>query len=1213
MYSIFRFSQKRSNASRLLSTQKRDLFKTKTSGRPDAAGLIQLSQKMLGNNRLLREKRIKPWLSPLLGEKADSTQVLSTRRSQHKIQQSIAPFAAQARVEGDLFLGVGKMVQRDDQQIIRTQHSPVFQTTKLTALLSRGDAWGSQCKQEKNNADISAFYQTYRLYSSLPKQEKKTTDEGKKIKWMRSKWMMLLGGLGVLLLLVFIYKMKKLLVFSETAEKTDAQLIKEAVLLKYQDEKIRLSGLFSEHAWLEYAVRGVIYHMNGDLDNALLNYSAALSINPDLAEIFTNRGLAWYDKGELDKALSDYSTALDINSNLYQAFTNRGLVWRDKGDFDRALSDFNMALSLNPKDDKAFYNRGAVWRDKGELDRALLDFDAALLLNPKDYMTLNNRGIVLQAKGELDKALSDFDAALLLNPKDYMTLNNRGIAWQVKGELDKALADFDAALLLNPKNYESFYNRGVVWYDKGELDKALLDFNLALSLNLHNDKAFYNRGLIWHNKGDLDKALSDYSAAIALNSRDYMAFTNRGIVWREKGELDKALSDYNTALKLNPNLYHTLNNRGNIRHEKGDLDKALSDYNAALAVNSNSYQTFTNRGDIWRDRNAWDKALNDYDKALAIKQDVEQALFGRGMAWHAKGELQKAQKNYKATLKVNPEHLGALFNRATVWARLGGLNEAAEDFDHVLSLDFHSDYPTANQQLTLVREKIKAFNEGKKQPDPEPQDNDGQQTGLSIGPYDPKPNPLRAENFKTLREKQIELFKNQQREHNTLVTKVEEGNKSFVLQAIEKGDDLEQSKVIEHGRWLTYQTPIREARAQWACSSKEEDEDRYDILKALVQHRCVSHRCFGGHDMKQFIEQGLQKCEAEKFKRSQKIVNKLFAQSLDKEHEAAINLVLNEKLGTTWSDVYLRGQKNRAILIAHLNELSVSPKQWLGYGNSLGWKIRDSLLLRLKACYLLMIAHQQIMADQQMIAKDATEAESDDVRAAEKEVGLLKQEMVILQNLFRDTDVTLTLGKIPEKKERKPLLNQHAKSIVHHIQQTKNTEYTVWGGYPGHTLFVDVIKQDKKYYLKVDNLGNGVKRHKSDEKSGEKLYYPCLLNAVGLDELALEMYIGQLLETRVTPIEGAKKKKAALDKIYRGVRTCVDHRSEDAGLTQEVKKHTATWESERKQQTTDCVLRSYAVSSKSRLNRSLKSPVFFKEYEDGYLKMRDFLDRYGLS
>jgi tetratricopeptide (TPR) repeat protein len=1282
MYSIFRFSQKRSNASRLLSTKKRDLFKTKASGRPGAGDLIQSSRRMLDNSRLSREKRIKPWISPLLGESADVTQVLSTRRLPHKIQQLIAPFSSQALVEKNLFLGIGKTDQRNDQQIIRTHHLPAFQTIKLTALLSRGDAWGSQCKQEKNNADISAFYQTYRLYSSLPKQEKKTTDEGKKIKWTRSKWMMLLGGLGVLLLLVFIYKMKNPLIFADTKEEDGLEQLRNAVMvLQTQEDNVGaievLTAYIAQHPqstrlWALYVARGDEYYDNGDLDKARLDYDAALAINPKDAEtlnnrgtvwcrkgdlekalkdfdaalvvnpeysdVFYNRGAVWRAKGDIEKALRDYDAALAINPEYAEALNNRGLVWRAKGDIEKALKDFDAALAINPEDAEILNNRGTVWSDKGDIEKALKDYDAALALNPEYAVALNNRGLVWSDKGDLEKALKDFDAALALNPEDAMAFNNRGNVWSDKGDIEKALADYDAALALNPEDATALNNRGSVWSDKGDIEKALKDYNAALAINSEDSDALYNRGNLWRNKGDIEKALEDYNAALAINPEDFDVFYSRGNLWSNKGDLEKALEDYNAALAINPEdsevLYNrgnvwsakgnlekalknydaalainsgdaeTLNNRGTVWCRKGDIEKALKDYNAALAINPEYAAALNNRGSVWHDKGEWDKALDDYDKAFAIKQDIEQVLFGRGMAWQAKGELYKAKDAYDQALAVNPEHLGALFNCATVWVMLGNLNKANEGFDQVLSLDFRSDY---KQQLTLVKKKIKAFNEGKRQPDTESQDNDGQQTGLSIGPYDPKPNPLSIANFETLREKQIELFNNQEREYNKLVTEVEKGNKSFVIQAIKKKKDLEQPKVIEHDRWLTYQTPIREARTQWACSSKEEDEDRYDILKALVQHRCVSHRCFGEHDMNKFIEQGLKKCDAEKFQRSQKIVHKLFQHNLDTEHEAAINLVLNEKLGTTWSDVYLRGQKNRVILIAHLNGIPVSQKKLLGYGKSLGWRIRDSLLLRFKADYLFMIAHQQMMVDRQMMKDDTTEIE--------EELELLKQEMVILQNLYRDTDVTLMLGDIRQKEERKPLLDQHAKSIVHHIQQTKNTEYTVWGGYSGHTLFVDVIKKDKKYYLKVDNLGNGVKRHQSDEQSGETLYYPCLLNAVGLDELALEMYIGQLLETRVTKIKGAKKKKLALDKIYRGVRSCVDHRSEEAGLTSALKKHTATWESERQQQTTDCVLRGYAVSSKSRLNvnKSPKSPGFFKECDDVYLNMRDFLDRYGLS
>jgi tetratricopeptide (TPR) repeat protein len=1521
MYNLFRFSQKRGINSGVLSAKKKAMSTAQSFWRSNICGLSHGGQRLLGNNRFPHEKMIKPWLSPLLGEKVDATQVLQTRRSQHKMRQLMVPFSARALVEEDLFLAIGEPIRRADQQLIRTNLFPVFQATKRTSRLSRGDDWSLRWKQGKNNADISAFYQTYRLYSSLPRQEKRMIDEGKKTKLMRSKWAMFFSGLGILLLLAFIYQMKELLVFAETTDKLDIQLIGEAIALFQQNKDTCLAEIYREHEWLEYTINGLRDHSDGDLDNALASYNAALELNPNLAEIltvsgliwsakgdldkallvygaalilnpndcetlikrgfiwqakgdldkalldydaalilnpndnktlisrglvllakgdldkalldynavlavnpndndalsdrgfvwlakgnldkalsdfdvvlslnpkndqaFTDRGLAWQAKGDLDKALLDYDEALKLNPKNNTALNKRGLVWQVKGNLDKALSDYNAALAINPKDDSAFYSRGNVWRDKGDLNKALLDYDKSLKFNPKNYKALANRGFVWQIKGNLGKALLDYDEFLKFNPKHDVTLNNRGLVWRAKGNLEKALSDYNSALAINPKNGEAFYNRGQVWRDKGNLDKALSDYNAAIAINPKDDQAFNNRGAVWSTKGDLDKALldynsalainpenggafynrgqvwqdkgnldkalsdfgaalaldpkydlalgnrglvwrakgnldkalsdfdaalalnpkydktltnrglvlyekgnlekalSDYNSALAINPKNGEAFYNRGKVWQDKGNLEKALSDYNAALALNPEYSDALNSRGNIWSDKGDLEKALSDYNAALVLNSKDVAVFNNRGavwwtkgnlekalsdynaalalnpeysdalsnrglvwcakdnlekalldfdaalalnpehsgalnnrgKVWRDTGKWDKALKDYNKVLGIKPDMEQALFGRGVVWQAKGELTKARDDYKATLEINPEHLGALFNRAVIFAYWRDLDGAGEELDKLLSLDGRYQYTKEAKELlellaVALNEEKRTLSDAKAGPELLSQE----EGWLNFwrkkpSPIHKMPNPDNNEHLEALRKEQVRLVRDSQKKYD-LFNWIEKGEKNHVDEVIDRKEDLEQPNITIHDTHLTYQMPIRKAGDVWYRQRQE--KNRYAIFEALLKHRCVSHTCFNREILDELMRRGREHCP-EKIQRPQDIIPEIFTKmSEDVKKEAAINLYLSNALGRNWADVYIRGRRDLAILRNHPYGIPVAENKKHQYtahvaadgsqGTPLGWHIGDSLLLRFKAYYLLMMAYE----------KTTPTPES------QQELALLKKETVIVQNLFRDTEVSLMLRNVANKEaNKKALILEHAKNLVQRIKQTENKEYMIWSGYEGHTLFVDVIKQveerkagepdHEKYYLKLSNLGAGVDHHQYEEISEKRKYYPCLLNEKGWNEQELETYLQQMIEART---DKNINKREALNKIYAGVTQCVDHRSETTKLDSALKEYTATWEADKKQLTTNCVIRSCDVSTKSRLNRI---SGFFKVCDDHQVKMSDFLDRYGLG
>jgi tetratricopeptide (TPR) repeat protein len=88
------------------------------------------------------------------------------------------------------------------------------------------------------------------------------------------------------------------------------------------------------------------------------------------AEDYFNRGNALLEKGDYDQAIADYTQALSINPQATEAYYNRGTAWYFKGDYDRAIADYNQALRINPQNAAAHYNRGLAWQSKGDYNLA---------------------------------------------------------------------------------------------------------------------------------------------------------------------------------------------------------------------------------------------------------------------------------------------------------------------------------------------------------------------------------------------------------------------------------------------------------------------------------------------------------------------------------------------------------------------------------------------------------------------------------------------------------------------------------------------------------------------------------------------------------------------------------------------------------------------------------------------------------------------------
>ena len=110
-----------------------------------------------------------------------------------------------------------------------------------------------------------------------------------------------------------------------------------------------------------YNNRGFDYCEIGQYDQAILDFSKAIEINPRLAHAYNNRGAAYLYKAQYDQAILDLSKAIEINPRLARAYSNRGWAYIKKWQYDQAISDFNKTIEINPGFVEAYFNRAIAY------------------------------------------------------------------------------------------------------------------------------------------------------------------------------------------------------------------------------------------------------------------------------------------------------------------------------------------------------------------------------------------------------------------------------------------------------------------------------------------------------------------------------------------------------------------------------------------------------------------------------------------------------------------------------------------------------------------------------------------------------------------------------------------------------------------------------------------------------------------------------------
>ncbi len=225
----------------------------------------------------------------------------------------------------------------------------------------------------------------------------------------------------------------------------------------------------------------------GPAEVALPNCTAVVRTldAPDeiLAAAFSRRGDLRFEQGELNDALSDYDAALSITPRNATTELKRAVTLGSLGQYRASIESYGRVIGLRPEDARAYNGRGAAYVRLDDAASAIADYDRALALDPKYAEAFNNRGVVLSSLGQLDKAIASFDAALSIVPTYADALNNRAVALIRKGDFAAATDDLGRAIEIRPDYADAFFNRAIALEYLGRHEEARRDYETEKALS----------------------------------------------------------------------------------------------------------------------------------------------------------------------------------------------------------------------------------------------------------------------------------------------------------------------------------------------------------------------------------------------------------------------------------------------------------------------------------------------------------------------------------------------------------------------------------------------------------------------------------------------------------------------------------------------------------------------------------------------------------
>jgi tetratricopeptide (TPR) repeat protein len=458
-------------------------------------------------------------------------------------------------------------------------------------------------------------------------------------------------------------------------KKTDslAQAIRNTM-----DPKI-LAGLYVNHGLGE----GI---MNRP-DSAIHDYSVALTLNPQLRDVYVFRCVQYIKVKNYEAGLADAEKALTFFANIpvraADLYGKIGFLQLRMKDYEKSLKSDSAALELNPNLGFVYINSGWAYLNMHQYDKAIENFTSGLTLS----------------QGMDKKSLSE-------------NVTGRADAKRMLKKYKEAINDYSIAIGLDPANRHAHWNRASCYNTDGDYQLADAEYTKTISFytgdNANLAKLYDDRALMEIGEQKFQAALRDDSLSLVCNSQYAYAYWNTANAHEQNGDFQLSIDWYNKTIKYyqdNKIALSSINDAiAGEAYFLAQYDKAIAASTSAIELNKLAWGPYLNRGRAYLKNMKNDLAMADFNKVLTLdttrkSYEYAFALFYTGSPGKA---IQVMQDNIVST--NNPAMLiSHYYNMACLYSLMNKPDEANTYLKKCIDGGYAKKYVQTDPDLENIR------------------------------------------------------------------------------------------------------------------------------------------------------------------------------------------------------------------------------------------------------------------------------------------------------------------------------------------------------------------------------------------------------------------------------------------------------------------------------------------------------------------------------
>lgn len=239
------------------------------------------------------------------------------------------------------------------------------------------------------------------------------------------------------------------------------------------------------HAQVEL---GRSHYHDGQYEEAIGRYRAALRLKPESATTYNLLGLTYYHRGHPKQAIAEYQRAIANKPNYTDAYLNLGLAFYFTDQFEEAVETYQKALAqteANGEHHLIYHNLGMAYRKQDQPEKARTAYQNAL-------------------KHKSDYAESHISLGnLSFSQKEYAT----------------AIQSYNQAIGTESENADLHLRLALAYFNKQTYPKAIEHLNTTLQKDSTNVQVYEFLGKAYNLNEQPNEAIKALEAYIAREKR----------------------------------------------------------------------------------------------------------------------------------------------------------------------------------------------------------------------------------------------------------------------------------------------------------------------------------------------------------------------------------------------------------------------------------------------------------------------------------------------------------------------------------------------------------------------------------------------------------------------------------------------------------------------------------------------------------------------